>query len=107
MKIPEAYTEVRCYEVSCLPWGHQARHSATLYVQSALDDKWYVHDGLSPQRCLSDDGWWYYRAEYSSEKFQEMCYFGLMKAKNLARNYAPFMTVNGYTVEELLEKFSD
>lgn len=101
---PAVHTNPTQYAVSCLPEGHEARTHLTVLVEYRGHDQWaVVWPGTG---CLSTGGEWHYES-LPSERAQEWIAehrFPLNEALWRAREVAPTLSVNGFTVTEVLEK---
>lgn len=98
---PEPTVRVTRYEVSCLPEGHDAKFAMTINVEYRDRGLWAVmHMG----EALGADGEWDYEPSPSNREddWLETHRFDLDTALRLAKEAAPKMTVNGYTVADLL-----
>lgn len=99
--IPEANVQATTYEVCCLPFGWKARRYFTLTVQYRGDDLWAVcRDGY----CYGENGAEEYEPSPSNREddFLTRFRFPLPRALQIARERAPGLTVNQYTVADAL-----
>lgn len=99
--LPQATVQAIKYLVSCIPEGADARSSLTLSVEYRGDDLWAVMDY---PHCLSADGTWDFE-HTPSERTDEWIAthrFDLDTALTLARQHAPLLHVNGFTVSDVL-----
>lgn len=99
--IPEPTVQVTRYEVSCLPEDDDAKFSMTINVEYRGRDLWAV---VRMGEALGVDGEWEYEPSPSNREdgWLETHRFDLDTALRLAKEAAPKMTVNGYTVADLL-----
>lgn len=99
--VPAATVQPTRYEVSCLPEGEDRRHFA-LTVEYRGADRWAV---ARHGQCLAADGTWSYEPSPSNREDEWIAAhrFDLDTALRLAREAAPLLTVNGYTVSDALE----
>ncbi|WP_141576064.1 hypothetical protein [Actinomadura sp. WMMA1423] len=91
------------YTVCALPEDNVNARHFSLYVEYRGRDRWAVSDGFL---CLGNDGEWEYES-IPSERADEWLAthrFDLDTALNLARAAAPKVTVNGYTVADVLAR---
>jgi hypothetical protein len=97
------YTDPATYEVSCLPRGHRDRGYLLLTVEYRGKDLWGVFNG---RQCLGTDGLWEWEPQPSSREDDWLAThrFPLDEALRLAREAAPHLTVNGYTLADILER---
>jgi hypothetical protein len=102
MSTPEPTAMATKYDVSCLPVDHRERIHFTLYVEWRGDDRWAVCTGF--QRCLSSTGEWDYEPSPSNREddYLDTHRFDLDTALRLAKEQAPLMTCNRWTVDEAL-----
>lgn len=100
----EPTVETVAYQVSCLPSSHpDAQHFSLRVERRSTDpDRWAVTEGFV---CYDANG----RQEYEStvtnrtDTFRRQFRHTLTDAMELARKIAPTMTVNGWTVQALLD----
>lgn len=118
--MPEPIVQVTEYAVSCLPESHPDAHCWTIRVEYRGEGRWAVTDR---HRYLSAAGNWSHgymwrdgsKEPVTDEEYAE-CSAGmdawtaehrhdLDTALRLAREAAPLMTVNGWTVEAALARW--
>lgn len=89
------------YEVSCIPPDDINARGFTLTVEYRGRDLWAV---LNNPFCLSRDGEWDYEMRPSEREDDWLAAhrFDLDTALKLAREHAPEMTCNGWTVADAL-----
>lgn len=99
--IPEPTVTTTEYDVSCLPIDHPERFHFTIKVAWRGSDSWAVSDGF---RVLSSTGEWDYEPSPSNrdDDFLAAHRFDLDTALALAKEHAPLMTCNRWTVEAVL-----
>lgn len=99
----EAEVWPTAYAVSCLPRDHPDAYHFTLRVEWRGSDRWCVTDGAY---CYRRDGHKSYESKPSSrtDRFKKAYRFSLDDALELAKKYAPKITVMGHTVESVLAK---
>ncbi len=92
MTVPEPSVITTRYEVSCLPADHAERHRFALTVERCRDGLWEVSNGGF---VLDFDGRGHFtsRPEYRTD---------LKTALARAKEGAPRIVVNGWTVERVL-----
>lgn len=86
------------YSVSILPMDHREHGHFEVTVEWRGNDRWAVlHSGY----CLGADGEWDYERRPSSRTDEWLAShrFDLDTALRLAKDVAPGITVNGWTVE--------
>jgi hypothetical protein len=101
-EIPEPTVRVVRVEVSCVPGDFHF----TIYVEfrghrDGAD--WYsVTDGFNPSDTLDRNGKWCLEAKpwSRSPSWRKARQFTLDEAIEIAKRYAPNVTVNGFTVED-------
>ncbi|WP_289009119.1 hypothetical protein [uncultured Thermomonospora sp.] len=100
-EIPQPTVRITRYEVSCLPEDDINAAAFTLTVEYRGNGKWAVCRRGS---CLSADGKWDYEPSSSnrSDEWLSSHRFDLDTALRLAREAAPKVRVNGYTVADAL-----
>lgn len=98
---PKPTVKATHYEVSCLPEENVNARHFTLRVEYRGRDRWAVTDGHD---CLSKDGTWSYESIPSNREDDWLAAhrFDLDTALRLAKEAAPKVTVNGYTVADAL-----
>lgn len=90
------------YAVSCLPADHPEGYHFTIHVSwRGPGDVWAV---TRMSQCLSSTGEWDYEPSPSNREddWKETHRFPLDQALALAKEQAPLMTVNRWTVEAVL-----
>lgn len=90
------------YSVSCLPMDHREHGHFEITVEWRGNDRWAViHGGY----CLGTDGEWEYERQPSSRADEWLAShrFDLDEALRLAKQEAPHVTCNGWTVARALE----
>ena len=100
---PDAHVAATEYEVSCLPAEHRERIHFTIKVSwRGPGDQWAVCDGFGS--CLGFGGEWAYEPSPSNrtDEWKATHRFSLELALQVAREQAPHMTCNGWTVAEAL-----
>jgi hypothetical protein len=97
MTVPEPTVRTTRYEVSCLPEGGRNSRAFTITAEHRGRGQWVVTDGVYPMRA---DGSWDY-------EFLKGDRFDLDTALALAKEHAPLMTVNGWTVQDALDKAAE
>jgi len=91
------------YEVSCLPVDHREHHHFTIEVKfRGPGDLWAVTTIFGA--CLSSEGEWDYEPSPSNrtDEWKATHRFDLDTALRLAKEQAPLMTVNGWTIDAVL-----
>jgi hypothetical protein len=104
--IPEPRVLATSYTVSCLPYDDINSSAFSIQVDYAGHGRWAVRSG---SRCCAADGRWDYEP-ISSERTDEWLAkyrFDLDTALRLAKEYAPRVTVNGHTVEQVLARYEE
>jgi hypothetical protein len=102
MAIPEPTVTVTEYDVSCLPIDHPERYTFTINVSwRGPGDVWAVKRG---PWCISADGELDHEPSPSNrnDDFLATHRFPLDQALALAKEQAPLITVNRWTVEAVL-----
>jgi hypothetical protein len=101
-RVPEAEVRPTAYAVSCLPPEHVDAYHFTLHVEWRNKDRWCVTDGAY---CYSKTGIRRYESNPSSrtDAFKRTYRHSLDDALTLAKRLAPKMTVNGHTVQDVLD----
>lgn len=99
----DANVQVTRYAVSCLPEDHELYPHMSLTVEYRGDGLWAVID---QPYCLGSDGEWSYemRPSERTDEWIKTHRFDEETAKRLAREAAPHMQVNGYTVTDVLKE---
>jgi hypothetical protein len=100
---PAAVVRPTRYEVSCVPEDNVNARHFTLKVEYRGRGLWAVTDGID---CLNEAGKWSYERIPSSREDDWLAThrFDLDAAFKLAKEAAPKMTVNGYTVAHVLAR---
>lgn len=100
--IPEPTVQVTRYEVSCLPEGHELRHSMTINVEYRGRNRYAVLNRLG--EALGSDGEWDWepRPSERDDDWIATHRFDLDTALNLAKEAAPTMRVGRFTVPDAL-----
>ena len=103
MDIPEPTVRTTRYEVSCLPPDDVNAFHFTARVEYRGKDMWAVTNGWG---CLGTDGEFDYEPSPSNREDDWLAThrFDLDTALRLAKEVAPKMTVNGYTLADILAK---
>jgi hypothetical protein len=101
MTAPAPTVTITRYEVSCLPQDHIDRDAFAIVVEWRGLGRWAV---LRRSSCLGADGKWEWEPQPSSREddWLETHRFDLDTALRLAKEQAPLITVNGFTVEQAL-----
>lgn len=101
-EIPAAAVRVTRYEVCCLPPDHIEAPHFTITVEWRGGDLWAV---CRFKECLGTDGVWDWEPSPSNrtDEWKNAHRFDLDSALALAKDAAPEMTVNGYTVADVLQ----
>jgi hypothetical protein len=100
---PEPTVRVTCYAVSCLPEDHELAPHLSVAVEYRGRGKWAVtHFG----QCLNADGEWDYEMRPSArdDDWLSTHRFDLDTALELAKQAVPKLSVNGWTVENVLTR---
>lgn len=96
------FSAVTRYEFSCLPESHEERRYFSIYAEYRGRGKWaVVRDGY----CYDADMNYEYERSSSNrtDEFLEKFRHEFVDAIALAAKIAPTLTVNGYTVSEVLK----
>lgn len=104
--IPEPTVWPTAYEVSCFPEDDIAwAGTFTIRVERRAPDLWAV---CRNSRCLSSTGEWDYESIPSerAEEWKAAHRFDLDTALRLAKEAAPRITVNGFTVAHALARLT-
>jgi hypothetical protein len=98
---PEVFVRQTSYEVSCLPEDNVNARHFTLKVEYRGRGLWCVTDGFF---CLGKEGDWEYEPMPSEREdgWLETHRFDLDTALELAKGFAPKLTINGKTAAEVL-----
>ncbi|WP_181785365.1 hypothetical protein [Streptomyces phytophilus] len=102
--LPPATAFATHYAVSCLPADHPERDMWGVTVEYRGRGRWAVKK--RGHWCLSVDGEWSYES-IPSERTDEWLAahrFDLETALRLAKEQAPLVTVNGFTVSDVLRR---
>jgi hypothetical protein len=96
------FVDVVTFEVSCFPADAEERRHFKVMVAYRGRDLWAVTDGFG--QCLNTDGeWdWEMRSTEREDDWLSTHRFTLDDAIRRAREIAPTLTVNGWTVEDRL-----
>ncbi|HZE01535.1 MAG TPA: hypothetical protein VE155_07195 [Pseudonocardiaceae bacterium] len=96
-----SYVQATSYDVSCLPPHYRARRHFTLTVEYRGDDLWAV---CRYGHCYGENGAQEYERSPSNrdDDFLTRFRFPLTRALQIARERAPDLTVNGYSVADAL-----
>jgi hypothetical protein len=102
-EVPEPTVRPTRYEVSCLPPDDTNAYHFTLRVEYRGRDLWAVSNGWG---CLGKDGEFDYESSPSNREddWLEAHRFDLDTALKLAKDAAPKLAVNGYTVADALAR---
>jgi hypothetical protein len=100
---PEVIARPTRYEVSCLPEDDVNARHFTLNVEYRGRGLWCVTDG---HFCLGKGGDWDYEPLPSSrdDAWLETHRFDLETALELAKGFAPKLTINGHTAADVLAR---
>lgn len=98
---PEVHVQAVKYTVNCLPEDDTDGHVFEITVEYRGRDRWAV---LRHGRCLGADGLWDYEVRPSEREDDWLAThrFDLDTALKLAKEAAPKIRVNGFTVEDAL-----
>ncbi|MFP3986930.1 hypothetical protein U9R90_05385 [Streptomyces sp. E11-3] len=98
---PEPTVQATQYTVNCLPEDGINSHVFEITVEYRGRDRWAVKRHSS---CLGADGTWDYEMRSSSREDEWLAThrFDLETALKLAKEQAPLVTVNGFTVADAL-----
>jgi hypothetical protein len=99
MQVHEMATE---YTYAALPEGHRSRRYFTVHVRYRGAGTWAVM--LGERECLGADGRWDYEPSPSNREDDWLAThrFDLATAQRLAREVAPKLSVNGWTLDRVL-----
>lgn len=100
--VPEPTVRVTRYEVSCLPEDNINHRHFKLNVEHRGGGRWIVCQGGPPRYCLGRDGTWEYESAVDDE-WIALRTFDEETALKVAREAAPHVTVNGYSVGHFLK----
>jgi hypothetical protein len=104
--VPEPRVQPTGYTVSCLPYDDLNSSAFSIKVDYAGHGQWAVRSGTG--RCLDAERRWDYepspceRTDGWLAKYRH----DLDTALRLAKEQAPLVTVNGYTVEQALGRIA-
>lgn len=103
---PPAQVQATCYLVSCLPEGQEDRYLFALQVEYRGSSRWAV---TRHGKCLNRDGTWDWESRPSEREDEWLAEhrFDLDTAMTLAKAAAPLVTVNGFTVADVLRRQED
>lgn len=116
MPTPEPTVRPACHWVSCLPEGDVNFNAFLLRVEYRGDGRWAVTDGhrffAADEACSHGFGWAREPVgdeemdafERDREAWLAEYRFDEETALRIAREVAPLMTVNGWTVQDALDK---
>lgn len=104
MTEPQVHEMATEYEYSCLPDEHPDRLSFTVCVRYRGAGHWAVM--RSGGRCLGRDGEWAWETGTSirDDDWLATHRFDLPTAQRLAREAAPRLSVNGWTLDRILAR---
>ena len=100
--MPEPTVRATRYEVSCLPENFINAEAFALSVEYRGREKWAVLDGS--HMCLSVDGGWDWESIPSEREDEWLAEhrFDLDTALQMAKEHAPKVVINGYTIPDVL-----
>ncbi|WP_431980041.1 hypothetical protein [Streptomyces qinglanensis] len=104
--VPDPTVQPTRYVVSCLPGDDTDRHLFSIQVEYRGRDRWAV---VRHGQCLTADGFWDWE-HVPSERTDEWLAahrFDVDTALRLAREAAPLITVNGFTVSDALRMHAE
>jgi hypothetical protein len=96
----DVYVQITEFDVSCFPLDHEERHHFNITVEYRGRGLWAIkHHAM----CLGDDGEWDYEPSPSNREddWLETHRFTMQDAIRLAREAAPKLQVNGWTVQDV------
>lgn len=98
--VPPATVQPVSYLVSCLPEGED-QHSFTIRVEYRGGGRWAV---VQHRMCLGADGEWSWESIPSEREDEWLAThrFDLDTALELATQAAPLLTVNGFTITDVM-----
>lgn len=98
---PEPIVQATRYTVNCLPEDGLDSHVFEITVEYRGDNRWAVK---RHSQCLAADGTWDYEMRPSEREDDWLAAhrFDLNTALKLAKEAAPHVTVNGFTVADAL-----
>lgn len=101
MTTPEPITKPTAYSVNCLPEDHIDSHVFEITVEYRSRNRWAVK---RHSQVLGADGQWDYemRPSEREDDWLDNHRFDLDTALKLAKEQAPLITVNGFTVADAL-----
>jgi hypothetical protein len=99
----EAQVQVTEYEVSCLPADHPEHYTFAIKVAWRGPDSWAV---VRMASCLDAEGNWDWEPSPSNRDDDWLAThrFDLDTAMALAKEAAPRIVVNGWTIEKVLAR---
>lgn len=102
----EPVVQATAYSVCCIPEGIDYELFA-IRVEYVGRDRWAVR--LRGKRCLGSDGEWDWEPIPSerSDEWLAAHHFDLDTALRLAKEQAPLVTVNGWTVHDVLDQMNE
>lgn len=101
MTIPEPNLQATAYSVNCLPEDGIDSHVFEITVEYRGKNRWAVK---RHSQCLAADGTWDWemRPSEREDDWLDTHRFDLDTALRLAKEAAPLVTVNGFTVTDAL-----
>ncbi|MFT9821218.1 hypothetical protein, partial [Lysinibacillus sp. NPDC056185] len=92
--------------VNCLPEDGIDSHVFEITVEYRGHGRWAVK---RHSQCLGSDGTWEYemRPSEREDEWLDAHRFDLDTALKLARDQAPLVTVNGFTVDDALKRLTE
>ncbi|MDX3637798.1 hypothetical protein PV728_48020 [Streptomyces europaeiscabiei] len=101
MNTPEPIVQPTAYSVNCLPEDGIDSHVFEITVEYRGKDRWAVK---RHSQCLSSEGVWEWemRPSEREDDWLDTHRFDLDTALKLAKEQAPLVTVNGFTVTDAL-----
>jgi hypothetical protein len=102
--MPEPTVRATTYAVSCLPLDDEDAHLFTITVEYRGNGQWGVF--RNGRGCLGSDGQWDWEPLPSNRDDDWLVShrFAFDTAIELAKQHAPLITVNGYTVADALRR---
>ena len=106
MAEPEVYIRATASEVSVFPDEVMDASTWTLSVEYRGADRWAVLARAGSRTCLSRDGEWEWEISPSERTGEWLAEhrFSLDEALDMARRYAPGVTMNSLTAVEVLAR---
>lgn len=94
------YVQITRFDVSCFPVDGEDHGHFAVTVEYRGRDRWAV---LRHGQCLNTDGEWDYEIRVSERDDEWIAAhrFTMQEALRRAREIAPTLTVNGWTVEDV------